>query len=117
MTTTVAEAIKHAIDKGLKTVNLSAGNDVSKTCWSPTEHTFRETVEVAPRLKSRMVQNARDKVYAMRQSPDWQKSTLGKLVRRFGRNSWLAYLKTPQDEFASAREAGPGLFRQVQHWR
>lgn len=86
MTTTVAEAIKYAIDKGLKTVNLSAGNDVSKTRWGPTEHTFREAVEVAPRLKSRVVQNAWDKLYAMRQSPDWQKSTLGKLVGRFGRS-------------------------------
>jgi CelD/BcsL family acetyltransferase involved in cellulose biosynthesis len=86
MTTTVAEAIKYAIEKGLKTVNLSAGNDVSKTRWGPTEHTFREAVEVAPRLKSRVVQNAWDKLYAMRQSPDWQKSTLGKLVGRFGRN-------------------------------
>jgi CelD/BcsL family acetyltransferase involved in cellulose biosynthesis len=35
MTTVVAEAIKYAIRSGTRTVNLSTGNDVSKTRWSP----------------------------------------------------------------------------------
>lgn len=35
MTTVVAEAIKYAIGAGLRTVNLSTGNDISKTRWSP----------------------------------------------------------------------------------
>ena len=37
MTTCVAEAIKWATTHGLATVNLSSGNDVSKTRWRPTE--------------------------------------------------------------------------------
>jgi CelD/BcsL family acetyltransferase involved in cellulose biosynthesis len=36
MTTTVAEAIKWAIERKLRVVNLSAGTDVSKTRWGPT---------------------------------------------------------------------------------
>lgn len=35
MTTTVAEAIKWAIERRLRIVNLSAGTDVSKTRWGP----------------------------------------------------------------------------------
>jgi CelD/BcsL family acetyltransferase involved in cellulose biosynthesis len=35
MTTTVAEAIKWAIDQKLRIFNLSTGNDVSKTRWRP----------------------------------------------------------------------------------
>lgn len=35
MTTTLAEAIKWAIDQKLRIFNLSTGNDVSKTRWRP----------------------------------------------------------------------------------
>jgi CelD/BcsL family acetyltransferase involved in cellulose biosynthesis len=55
MTTTVAEAIKYAIARGLKTVNLSPGNDVSKTRWSPREIPQQIANERSGRLKSRLV--------------------------------------------------------------
>ncbi|HUN93852.1 MAG TPA: GNAT family N-acetyltransferase [Burkholderiaceae bacterium] len=55
MTTTVAEAIKWAIENGLDTVNLSPGNDVSKTRWSPTEITFRQTMLPSPSLRGRIL--------------------------------------------------------------
>ncbi|MGD0677677.1 MAG: GNAT family N-acetyltransferase [Polyangiaceae bacterium] len=44
MTNVVAEAIKYAIAEGYEIVNLSTGNDVSKTRWSPDEVTFRQAV-------------------------------------------------------------------------
>ncbi len=51
MTTTVAEAIKFAIRSGLRTVNLSTGNDVSKLRWSPRERIYREAMVVSPSLR------------------------------------------------------------------
>jgi CelD/BcsL family acetyltransferase involved in cellulose biosynthesis len=48
MTTTVAEAIKYAIEQRFVTVNLSTGNDVSKTRWSPAEFVFRQASIVSP---------------------------------------------------------------------
>ncbi|HEX7477195.1 MAG TPA: GNAT family N-acetyltransferase, partial [Polyangiales bacterium] len=44
MTTTVAEALKHAISLGLRSANLSSGNDVSKTRWAPREDLYCEVV-------------------------------------------------------------------------
>jgi CelD/BcsL family acetyltransferase involved in cellulose biosynthesis len=58
MTTTVAEAIKYAIERGLKTVNLSAGNDVSKTRWGPREERHQIANEHGYRLRSRLVRHA-----------------------------------------------------------
>jgi CelD/BcsL family acetyltransferase involved in cellulose biosynthesis len=52
MTTLLAEIIQHAISRGLVRVNLSTGNDVSKTRWRPTEVAYARQVEVSPRLTS-----------------------------------------------------------------
>jgi CelD/BcsL family acetyltransferase involved in cellulose biosynthesis len=52
MTTVVAESIKWAIASGLRTVNLSTGNDVSKTRWRPTEISYREAVQISPSLSA-----------------------------------------------------------------
>jgi CelD/BcsL family acetyltransferase involved in cellulose biosynthesis len=46
MTTLVVEAIKWAIQKGLRTVNLSTGTDVSKLRWGPTPTEYRNLVQV-----------------------------------------------------------------------
>jgi CelD/BcsL family acetyltransferase involved in cellulose biosynthesis len=54
MTTTVAEAIKYAIAQRLKTVNLSPGNDVSKTRWNPREVAHQAAYEPNGRLRSRL---------------------------------------------------------------
>ncbi len=53
MTTTVVEAIKWAIDRGLASVNLSAGRDVSKTRWGAREVRYAEAIAARPRLSSR----------------------------------------------------------------
>ncbi len=58
MTTTAAEAIKYAIARGLKTVNLSPGNDVSKTRWSPREIPHQTAYEHSGRLRSWLLRNA-----------------------------------------------------------
>ena len=52
MTTVVAESIKWAIAEGLRTVNLSTGNDVSKTRWRPAEISYREAIQISPSLSA-----------------------------------------------------------------
>lgn len=47
MTTTVAEAIRAAIAEGLGCVNLSMGNDVSKTRWRPREAHYAEARQLS----------------------------------------------------------------------
>ena len=54
MTTTVAEAIKHAIGEGLRTVNFSTGTDVSKTRWGPRKVIYGNAFQVARSPKSRI---------------------------------------------------------------
>lgn len=48
MTTTVAEAIKYAIEQRMSTVNLSTGKDVSKARWNPVEVVARQVRLVSP---------------------------------------------------------------------
>jgi CelD/BcsL family acetyltransferase involved in cellulose biosynthesis len=54
MTTTMAEAMKHAIAQGLKTVTLSPGNVVFKTRWGPREIQCTSAYEQRDRLRSRL---------------------------------------------------------------
>jgi CelD/BcsL family acetyltransferase involved in cellulose biosynthesis len=58
MTTTVAEAIKYAIAQGLKTVNLSPTQDISKTRWSPRQVDYQSVYEQSGRLRSRLARRA-----------------------------------------------------------
>jgi len=58
MTTTVAEALKWAIAHQFATVNLSPGNDVSKTRWGPTEVMLREAVVPSPSILGPLVYRA-----------------------------------------------------------
>jgi CelD/BcsL family acetyltransferase involved in cellulose biosynthesis len=83
MTTCVAEAIKYAIARGLKTVNLSPGNDISKTRWSPREVPYQVAYEHSGRLKSRLVRNAYVKA-------GLRAGLLGSLLNRLipGRRNW-----------------------------
>jgi CelD/BcsL family acetyltransferase involved in cellulose biosynthesis len=52
MTTLLAEIVKYAIGRGLTSVNLSTGNDVSKSRWRPREVVYRSGVDVAPRVSA-----------------------------------------------------------------
>ncbi len=58
MTTTVAEALKFAIANRFATVNLSPGNDVSKTRWGPKELMLREAVVPSPSFLGPLVYRA-----------------------------------------------------------
>ena len=58
MTTTVAEALKFAITHKFATVNLSPGNDVSKTRWGPRELMLREAVIPSPSVIGPLVYRA-----------------------------------------------------------
>ncbi len=58
MTTTVAEAIRYAIGQGLKTVNLSPANDLSKSRWSPRQVDYPSAYEPRERLRSRLASSA-----------------------------------------------------------
>jgi CelD/BcsL family acetyltransferase involved in cellulose biosynthesis len=82
MTTVVAEAIKYAIARGLKTVNLSPGNDLSKTRWGPREVPHQIAYEHSGRLRSRLVRT----VYVKARS----RAGLGWLLNRVipGRRNW-----------------------------
>jgi CelD/BcsL family acetyltransferase involved in cellulose biosynthesis len=83
MTTTIAEALKYAIAQGLKTVNLSPGNDVSKTRWGPGEVPHQTAYEHSGRLRSRFVRH----VYLTATSGQ---GVQGWLLQRLmpGRRSW-----------------------------
>jgi CelD/BcsL family acetyltransferase involved in cellulose biosynthesis len=54
MTTLLAESIKWAIERGFTRVNLSTGNDVSKTRWRPTEIIFHDAMQICPTLRGRI---------------------------------------------------------------
>lgn len=58
MTTTVAEAMRHAIGEGLRSVNLSNGADISKTRWGPEAITYRELVQVSPSRRAAVAYRA-----------------------------------------------------------
>ena len=83
MTTTVAEAIKYAIARGLKTVNLSPGNDISKTRWSPREIPQQIANERSGRLRSRLLRYAYVKARSRAGLQGW---LLNRLIP--GRRHW-----------------------------
>jgi CelD/BcsL family acetyltransferase involved in cellulose biosynthesis len=83
MTTTLAEAIKYAIALGLKTVNLSAGTDQSKTRWGPREVGHQSAYDFSGKLRSRLAHHA----YAKARSGE---GLQGWLLKRLiaGRRVW-----------------------------
>jgi CelD/BcsL family acetyltransferase involved in cellulose biosynthesis len=83
MTTTVAEAIKWAIERKLRVVNLSAGSDVSKTRWRPTVVTTCGGVLLAPHLSASLKWRLATNLDNGGGQPDWL-SRLIKLARRRG---------------------------------
>ncbi|HEX3855645.1 MAG TPA: GNAT family N-acetyltransferase [Polyangiaceae bacterium] len=70
MTTTVAEAIQYAILHGMKSVNLSTGNDVSKTRWNPVEVVTRQALLVSPCWRAELARDVyRHAVGAVQELP------------------------------------------------
>jgi CelD/BcsL family acetyltransferase involved in cellulose biosynthesis len=66
MTTVVAEAIRHAIESGATTVNLSSGADVSKTRWRPREVGYLEGVALGRGIRARLAHRSFRAAWAAR---------------------------------------------------
>lgn len=77
MTTTVAEALKWAMANGIRSANLSTGNDVSKTRWGPQEFLYRTGLVTSPSLRSKAALALFDKASELSQHP-----TLRRYLRR-----------------------------------
>jgi CelD/BcsL family acetyltransferase involved in cellulose biosynthesis len=58
MTTVVAEALKHAIEHGIRSANLSTGPDESKMRWRPTAVDYLDERAVGSGLYARLVHRA-----------------------------------------------------------
>lgn len=82
MTTTVAEAIKYAIVSGFKQVNLSTGNDVSKTRWGPEERVYREGIQLSPSPRGRVAFEAYRYALKARDNPTVRRLAMRYLGRR-----------------------------------
>jgi CelD/BcsL family acetyltransferase involved in cellulose biosynthesis len=82
MTTTTAEAIKYAISQGLKTVNLSAGTDVSKSRWGARVLEFSEATQVRDRARSRLAYRIFRAAVDHDTAPAWLRPMLAKLPKR-----------------------------------
>jgi CelD/BcsL family acetyltransferase involved in cellulose biosynthesis len=54
MTILMAEILRWAIRQGIPRVNLSTGNDQSKTRWNPAEILFHQGVQIAPTARGRL---------------------------------------------------------------
>jgi CelD/BcsL family acetyltransferase involved in cellulose biosynthesis len=86
MTTLVTEAIKYAIERKLKTVNLSAGTDVSKTRWGARPVPFAEAMQLRPRLRSQLA----SKLYRTAMNADRNHPVVRLLARALPRRNWSA---------------------------
>jgi CelD/BcsL family acetyltransferase involved in cellulose biosynthesis len=60
----MAEALKWAMRRGIKTANLSAGKDLSKLRWKPTEIIFENYWQVSPSLHGRLFGQKYVELYA-----------------------------------------------------
>jgi hypothetical protein len=78
MTTTVAEAIKWAIEQRFRLVNLSPGTDVSKTRWGAEAITTYNGVLVSPERRGQLV----FRLLTELNERSLQGKTLGSLVNR-----------------------------------
>jgi CelD/BcsL family acetyltransferase involved in cellulose biosynthesis len=81
MTTVVAEAIKWAIGEGLRIVNLSTGQDVSKLRWGPQEVLHRSALEISPGKRSQLAYRAYQDILRLGR-PESRLARLMKLLRR-----------------------------------
>jgi CelD/BcsL family acetyltransferase involved in cellulose biosynthesis len=82
MTTAVAEALRWSIEQGLREVNLSTGEDVSKTRWGPACVRYREAFELSPSLRGSLAWGGYQRARAAVAHPK-----LGELAQRFLRRS------------------------------
>jgi CelD/BcsL family acetyltransferase involved in cellulose biosynthesis len=70
MTTLLAETVQWAISQRFTVINLSVGNDVSKTRWRPRPVTFREAVMTAPHAQGRIAHVLYDRLVQSARGPN-----------------------------------------------
>jgi CelD/BcsL family acetyltransferase involved in cellulose biosynthesis len=83
MTTTVAEAVKWAIDRQLRLVNLSPGTDVSKTRWGASVITTCEGVKLSQTRRARLAFRALHELHE-HSGPDTLLGRVVNVARRHG---------------------------------
>jgi CelD/BcsL family acetyltransferase involved in cellulose biosynthesis len=84
MTTLVTEAVKYAIERKLKTVNLSAGTDVSKTRWGARAVPFTELLQLRSRARSQLA----SKAYRTARTANTNHPLVRALLRALPRREW-----------------------------
>lgn len=82
MTTCNLEAFRWAIEKGLKEVNLSTGEDPGKLRWNPTRLTFHEATVPGRSLRSRVVLPIWERAYGLKHDKRVLESPVGLLLRQ-----------------------------------
>lgn len=70
MTTLVSEAIKWALSRGFKRVNLSTGNDLGKLRWRPTEVRYHNGLVLSPTWRGRFASLAVKAAIRLRERPN-----------------------------------------------
>ena len=74
MTVLMSRIMRWAIDQGIPRVNLSTGNDQSKTRWRPREILFHAGVQIAPTMRGRfghrLLENAERLIHRSRAPGD-----------------------------------------------
>ncbi len=69
VTRLLVETMQDSINRNLKSINLSTGRDLSKTRWSPEEHSYYRPFMVGNRWRSRMFSKLLLKYLASRYKP------------------------------------------------
>lgn len=80
MTTLLAEIMKWAINENVGVLNLSTGNDRSKTRWNPIEIVYDDGIEVAPGFTAEQLSRG----YECLRAQTYPGSFLKKLISPFG---------------------------------
>ena len=71
MTTLLAETLKWALEQKIATVNLSFGDDVSKTRWRPESVSFHEARWASPSSRGRFLERSLASLNVLHQHKRW----------------------------------------------
>ena len=99
-TTLLAEIIQHAFAEGIGSINLSTGNDVSKTRWAPRESLECDGVTVSSRLRGRLAYAT----YRFLETTMLSQDRRSQITQALSRNRWRS---------AHAKVAGDGGIAQA----
>jgi len=75
VTRLLVEIMQGSINRNLKSINLSTGRDLSKTRWSPEEHSYYRPFMVSNRWRSQMLYRLLQKYRSSREKPQLAAAT------------------------------------------